>query len=67
MTNIHNETYLSKVDEAKIEACEKAIQTLLLNLEADIDRQVHIVNVDTHNFSTLRTSIITVPERDRHY
>ncbi|WP_159728326.1 hypothetical protein [Methylosinus sp. Ce-a6] len=50
-------------DDPRVTAAEEAIQKILLDLEDEIGASVELVDVDTHNFCQLRTSIFLTSEK----
>jgi hypothetical protein len=48
---------LTKEQEVSVGNAERAVQKILLELEQEIGMSVDMVDVDTHNFMELRTSI----------
>ncbi|WP_018266484.1 hypothetical protein [Methylosinus sp. LW4] len=52
-------------NDPRVTAAEEAIQKILLDLEEEVGASVDLVDVDTHNFCQLRTSIFLNPERKR--
>ncbi|TDX61967.1 hypothetical protein EDE12_11269 [Methylosinus sp. sav-2] len=52
-------------NDPRVAAAEEAIQKILLDLEEEVGVSVELVDVDTHNFCQLRTSIFLTTERTR--
>lgn len=50
-------------NDPRVTAAEEAIQKILLDLEEEIGASVEHVDVDTHNFCQLRTSIFLTADR----
>lgn len=52
-------------NDPRITAAEEAIQKILLDLEEETGASVEFVDVDTHNFCQLRTSIFLTTKGKR--
>jgi hypothetical protein len=52
-------------NDPRVTAAEEAIQKILLDLEEEVGASVEFVDVDTHNFCALRTSIFLTTEQKR--
>jgi len=52
-------------NDPRITVAEEAIQKILLELEEEVGASVEFVDVDTHNFCALRTSVFLTSERKR--
>jgi hypothetical protein len=50
-------------NDPRVSAAEDAIQKILLDLEDDVGASVEHVDVDTHNFCALRTSVFMKPKK----
>lgn len=50
-------------NDVRVTQAEEAIQKILLDLEEELGASVEFVDVDTHNFCLLRTSIFLTNEK----
>jgi hypothetical protein len=50
-------------DDSRVKEAEAEIQKILLELEEEVGASVEHVDVDTHNFCQLRTSIFLTMKR----
>jgi hypothetical protein len=52
-------------NDSRVKEAEEEIQKILLELEEEVGASIEYVDVDTHNFCQLRTSISLTTERKR--
>jgi hypothetical protein len=50
-------------NDPRVKEAEEEIQKILLDLEEEVGASVELVDVDTHNFCALRTSIFLTTKR----
>lgn len=56
---------MTDAQEQAVEKAEKAIQKILIDLENDNNVEIESVDVDTRNFSNLRTEIFVTEHQSR--
>jgi hypothetical protein len=49
--------------DPRVKEAEREIQKILLELEEEVGASVELVDVDTHNFCALRTSVFMTTKR----
>jgi len=50
-------------NDPRVKEAEEEIQKILLELEEEVGASIELVDVDTHNFCALRTSIFLTTKR----